>query len=111
MAVKQSATNNNAPARTERAEREAKKTLGFININMATTSDKPIRVEAIRLMEGNSVHEQIARGLSVTRPGDEKLNAEERAAMAEQRLANLIKLLNITFNPARTEQDSTLADF
>lgn len=100
-----------APATTQRAEREVKKTLGFLNINVATAVGNPIRVEAVRLMEGNKVHEQIAQGLSVTRPGDEKLSPEERAKVAEERLANLISLLNITFNPTRTEEESVLANF
>lgn len=111
MAVKKNEATRPAPATTQRTEREGKKTLGFLNINMATRVGNPIRVEAIRLMEGNKTHEQIAMGLSVTREGDEKLSPEERARVAEERLANLVKLLNITFNPTRTEEESALADF
>lgn len=95
------------PARTERTEREAKKTLGFININMNTKASNPIRVEAIRLMEGNRVHEQIADYLTLKHP-EFKGTDEEIVVEKARRLAHVISQLDITFNPTRTDEESAL---
>lgn len=95
------------PATTARTEREAKKTLGFININMNTKASNPIRVEAIRLMEGNRVHEQIADYLTLKHP-EFKGTDEEIVVEKARRLAHVISQLDITFNPTRTDEEAAL---
>lgn len=99
-----------APARTESAPAAGKKTLGFFNLNMATKAGAPIRVDAIRFVEGNKSHEQLAAYLSVTREGDDKkyntpeLLAEEKA----RRLTEVVSKLEFSFNPTRTDEESML---
>lgn len=109
MAVTRRNETNNAPARTEREPSQAKKTLGFFNINIPTVGGAPIRVDAVRLMEGTKVHEQLASYLGCTRPGDEKLQGEELAAEKAKRLAEVVSKLEFSFNPTRTEEESMLA--
>jgi hypothetical protein len=110
MAVTRNQDRNNAPAaRTEREPSQAKKTLGFFNINIPTVGGTPIRVDAVRLMEGTKVHEQLAAYLGCTRPGDEKLQGEELVAEKAKRLAEVVSKLEFSFNPTRTEEESLLA--
>ena len=100
-------TETAAPATTARNERAAKKTLGFVNINMRTKASNPIRVEAIRLMEGNRVHEQISDYLTLKAP-EFKGTEEEMVAEKARRLAHVIGQLDITFNPSRTDEEAEL---
>lgn len=107
MAVERKNTTA-APARTENTSAAGKKTLGFINLNLPTAKGNPIRVDAVRLMEGNKTHEQIAQYLGCTRPGDEKLNADELAAEKARRLGEFTAKLEFSFNPTRTDEESLL---
>lgn len=97
-----------APARAEGGN-STKKTLGFFNLNMATKSGNPIRVDAIRFVEGNKSHEQLAAYLSLGREGDTKfVTDEERAAEKARRLAEVVSKLEFSFNPTRTDEESML---
>lgn len=106
MAVTRTPAATNAqPARAQAAE--AKKTLGFLNINVQTRVGNPIRVEAIRLMEGNKTHEQIEGYLTLKNPSFEG-SPEEVIAEKARRLQHVIGQLDITFNPTRTEEEAAL---
>lgn len=109
MAVTRQSDRNTAaaPARAE-GTAASKKTLGFINLNLPTAKGNPIRVDAVRLLEGNKTHEQLAAYLGCTRPGDEKLNAEELAAEKTRRLGEFTAKLEFSFNPTRTDEESML---
>jgi hypothetical protein len=97
-----------APARAE-SSNSVKKTLGFFNLNMATKAGAPIRVDAIRFVEGNRSHEQLAAYLGMTRPGDEKYTTpEEIAAEKARRLAEVVSKLEFSFNPTRTDEEAML---
>lgn len=97
-----------SPARTENST-ATKKTLGFLNLNMATKAGAPIRVDAIRFVEGNKSHEQLAAYLGLTRAGDEKFATdEERVAEKARRLAEVVSKLEFSFNPIRTDEESML---
>lgn len=98
-----------APARTENAAGAAgKKTLGFFNLNLPTASGNPIRVDAIRFIEGNKTHEQLAAYLGCTRPGDEKLQGDALVAEKARRLGEVVAKLQFSFNPVRTDEESML---
>lgn len=111
MAVTRNSDRTNtsaAPARNEGGN-AGKKTLGFFNLNMATKSGNPIRVDAIRFIEGNKTHEQLAAYLGLTREGDDKyVTDEDRAAEKARRLAEVISKLEFSFNPTRTDEESML---
>lgn len=111
MAVERKNTRtdtNAAPARTEGGN-TGKKTLGFFNLNMATRAGAPIRVDAIRFVEGNKSHEQLAAYLGLTREGDEKyVTPEEKAAEKARRLAEVVAKLEFSFNATRTDEESML---
>jgi hypothetical protein len=108
MAVERKSTTAASPARTE-GSNSVKKTLGFFNLNMATKAGAPIRVDAIRFVEGNKSHEQLAAYLSVTRPGDEKYNTPETLADEKaRRLAEVVSKLEFSYNPTRTDEESML---
>ena len=110
MAVERNAGRTKSEAAPARAEGggAAKKTLGFINLNLPTAKGNPIRVDAVRLMEGNKTHEQVAAYLGCTRPGDEKLSVDELAAEKARRLSEFTKKLEFSFNPTRTDEESLL---
>lgn len=97
-----------APARTEGGNTAGKKTLGFLNLNLPTASGNPIRVDAIRFIEGNKTHEQLALYLGCTRPGDEKLQGDALAAEKLRRMGEVVAKLQFSFNPVRTDEESML---
>lgn len=108
MAVERKNTGTTAaPARAEGGN-AAKKTLGFLNLNLPTAKGNPIRVDAVRLIEGNKTHEQVAAYLGCTRPGDEKLTADELVAEKARRLGEFTAKLEFSFNPTRTDEESML---
>jgi hypothetical protein len=107
MAVERK-SNATAPARAEGGN-TTKKTLGFFNLNMATKAGAPIRIDAVRFMEGNKTHEQLAAYLGLARPGDEKYNTPETiAAEKARRLLEVVSKLEFSFNPTRTDEESLL---
>lgn len=99
-----------APA-ANTAERSIKATLGFINVGIKTAAGKSVRIDSIRLMEGNEVHQQIFNGLAMQRTGDDKLAEAESDAEKIKRLENFISILEISFNPSRTSEDNKIALF
>lgn len=96
---------------TAAADRSIKPTLGFINVGIKTEKGKSVRIDSIRLMDGNEVHMQIFAGLNATRAGDEKLGEVESDAMKIKRLESFINVLEISFNPSRTTEDNKIALF
>lgn len=110
MAVerKNAGNNSNAAPATAEGRGAVKKTLGFINLNLPTAKGTPIRVDAVRLLEGNKTHEQVAAYLGCTRPGDEKLTGDELAAEKARRLGEFTAKLEFSFNPTRTDEESLL---
>ena len=101
-------TETQAPARTEGGNTAGKKTLGFFNLNLPTASGNPIRVDAIRFIEGNKTHEQLALYLGCQRPGDEKMTPEEVAEEKLRRMQQVVEKLQFSFNPVRTDEESML---
>lgn len=93
--------------RTEGAT-NAKATLGFINIGLPNSQGKERRIDAIRLLAGNALHQQLFDALALQRPGDEKLTAEQGEAAKLERLAKLTENLKISFNPSATDADNEL---
>lgn len=108
MAVERKNTTTAAPARTEGASTAGKKTLGFFNINIQTRSGNPIRVDAVRLMEGNKTHEQLAAYLSCTRAEDKDIKPEDLAAEKARRVLEVVAKMEFSFNPTRTDEESML---
>lgn len=108
MGVERKNQTTATAARTENGS-AAKKTLGFFNLNMATRSGNPIRVDAIRFIEGNKTHEQLAAYLGLAREGDDKFVGDEaRAAEKARRLVEVVAKLEFSFNPTRTDEESML---
>lgn len=110
---------------TRGAAKPAKAVLGYINIGINTNKPGDVRrVDSIRLMEGNPLHEVIFAGLNAEREDDPafaipegasqkdiaKLE-EQRKALLADRLAGFISKLNVSFNPSRTDADSDLINF
>lgn len=99
--------------------------LGYVNIGIATAiPGDQRRVDSIRLMEGNPLHEVIFAGLNAQREGDPVLEAPEgatkkqlaemeeaRKALLAERLAGFVSKLVVSFNPSRTDADSELINF
>lgn len=100
-----------SPAAANSTERSIKATLGFINVGIKTAAGKSVRIDSIRLMDGNEVHQQIFNGLNMLRVGDEKLAQNESDSEKIKRLESFIKLLDISFNPSRTSEDNKIALF
>lgn len=110
---------------TRGAAKPAKAILGYINIGMNTSKPGDVRrVDSIRLMEGNALHEVIFAGLNAEREGDPAFvlpegatkkqiaeMEEARKALLAERLAGFISKLNVSFNPSRTDADSDLIQF
>jgi hypothetical protein len=107
MAVERKSQPAAASARAD-SNNATKKTLGFINLNLPTAKGNPIRVDAVRLIEGNKTHEQVAAYLGCTRPGDEKMSADELVAEKARRLSEFTTKLEFSFNPTRTDEESML---
>lgn len=93
------------------AERSIKATLGFLNVGIKTAAGKSVRIDSIRLLEGNEVHTQIFNGLNLQRAGDDKIAEAETDAEKVKRLESFIALLEISFNPSRTSEDNKIALF
>lgn len=99
--------------------------LGYVNIGIATAiPGDQRRVDSIRLMEGNPLHEVIFAGLNAQREGDPAMEAPEgatkkqlaemeeaRKALLAERLAGFVSKLVVSFNPSRTDADSELINF
>lgn len=114
------AADRQAPATTRRGPA----TLGFINIGISTAKAGDIRrIDSIRLLEGNPLHELLFAGLNAQREDDptwdtdglsakevDALEAQRKALLAE-RLAGLMSKLHLSFNPARTDADNELVVF
>jgi len=124
MAVKSSNTAQQ-DTRGAQASRKGPAVLGYVNIGIATAiPGDQRRVDSIRLMEGNPLHELIFAGLNATREGDDTFEVpagateKERAKIEEarknllaERLAGFQSKLVISFNPARTDATSELVSF
>lgn len=110
---------------TRGAAKPTKAILGYINIGINTNKPGDVRrVDSIRLMEGNPLHEVIFAGLNAEREDDPKFDVPEgatkkqiaeledqRKALLAERLAGFISKLNVSFNPSRTDADSDLINF
>jgi hypothetical protein len=117
--------NTQETTSTRGAAKNKPAVLGYINIGLNTNKPGDVRrVDSIRLMEGNALHEVIFQGLNAEREGDPEfvvpegasdkviadLEAKRKALLAE-RLAGFISKLNVSFNPSRTDADSDLIQF
>lgn len=131
MALKNSNNNartssyNQANEGAQAAGKKGPRILGYVNIGIATAiPGDQRRVDSIRLMEGNALHEAIFAGLNAQRDTDPELEAPEgatkkqladmeaaRKALLAERLAGFISKLVISFNPSRTDADSELINF
>lgn len=124
MAFRNEASKNETTS-TRGAAKPAKAILGYINIGINTNKPGDVRrVDSIRLMEGNPLHEVIFAGLNAEREDDPKFEVpegasqkdiakleEQRKALLADRLAGFISKLNVSFNPSRTDADSDLIAF
>jgi ERCC4-type nuclease len=111
MAVERNASRT-APATSTAADRTAKKTLGFFNVNIETKAGAPVRLEGIRFIEGNKQHEQLAAYLSVSQACDadfaKTASVEGMAAEKARRLGVVASKLTFSFNATRTDEESML---
>lgn len=124
MAFRSDKNSNTNESTTSRGTAKKPAILGYINIGMNTARPGDIRrVDSIRLMEGNPLHEVIFAGLNAERENDPDFNTEgldakalaklddQRKALLAERLAGFISKLNVSFNPSRTDADSELIVF
>ena len=107
------------------AGKKGPRILGYVNIGIATAiPGDQRRVDSIRLMEGNPLHEVIFAGLNAQRESDPAMEAPEgatkkqlaemeeaRKALLAERLAGFVSKLVVSFNPSRTDADSELINF
>lgn len=124
MAFRQT-NQNNAQSNTQTTGKKGPAVLGYLNIGINTSKPGDVRrVESIRLMEGNALHEVIFAGLNAERESDPTFEVPEgatkkqiadieeaRKALLAERLASFASKLNVTFNPSRTDADSELINF
>jgi hypothetical protein len=107
MAVERNASRT-APATSTAADRTAKKTLGFFNVNIETKAGAPVRLEGIRFIEGNKQHEQLAAYLSVSQAVDKDYTPEQVVEEKARRLGVVASKLTFSFNATRTDEESML---
>lgn len=118
-------TQTNAQPAPQASGKKGPAVLGYLNIGINTSKPGDVRrVDSIRLMEGNALHEVIFAGLNGERDTDPTFEIPEgatkkqiaeleeaRKALLADRLASFFSKLNVTFNPSRTDADSELVQF
>lgn len=116
MAFRNNETSNNTNANNngsnENGGRAKQVILGYLNIGLPTkTPGKHRRVDSIRLIKGNPIHEQVFAHLNCSKADDnlEGLSDEALASLYRERLERLYEMLQLTFNPSPDEADSELA--
>lgn len=114
MAYKNSAAEQaQAATGTAASSRAAKQEiLGYLNLGLPTkTPGKFRRVDSIRLIKGNAIHEQVFAHLNLSKAGDnlEGMTDEQVKELSAERILRLAEMLQLTFNPSPDEADSELA--
>ena len=85
--------------------------LGYLNLGLPTkTPGKHRRVDSIRLMKGNLIHEQVFNHLNLSKADDDLTGKteEEVKQLYADRIARLAEMLQLTFNPSPDEAESEL---
>jgi hypothetical protein len=86
--------------------------LGYLNLGLPTkTPGKHRRVDSVRLIKGNPIHEQVFAHLNLSKEGDnlEGMSDEEIKQLSVERINRLAEMLQLTFNPSPDEAESELA--